>query len=63
MFGLSTGHLLIILFVLLLFNARKLPELGSAFGKGIRAFKKGLDESDRIEERPMSETTRSTERD
>lgn len=28
--------------VLLVWNARRLPELGSAFGKSIRSFKKGL---------------------
>jgi len=43
MFGLSGGHLLIVLFVVLLFGARKLPELGGALGKGMRAFKDGLE--------------------
>lgn len=44
MFGLSTGHLLILAFViLLLFGSRRLPELGAALGKGMRAFKKGLE--------------------
>jgi len=43
MFGLSTGHLLILLVVVLLFSAKRLPELGGALGKGLRAFKKGLD--------------------
>jgi sec-independent protein translocase protein TatA len=44
--GLSFGHLLIVLVVVLLFQARRLPELGSAFGKGIRAFKKGLEQKE-----------------
>ena len=43
MFGLSLGHLLIVSFVVLLFGARRLPELGTALGKGVSAFKKGLD--------------------
>jgi sec-independent protein translocase protein TatA len=43
MFGFSLGHLLIVLVIVLLFNARRLPELGSALGKGMHAFKKGLD--------------------
>ena len=43
MFGLSFGHILIALFVVLLFGSKRLPELGSALGKGINAFKKGLD--------------------
>lgn len=46
MFGLSLGHLLIVAFVVLLFGHRRLPELGSALGKGIGAFKKGLEGKD-----------------
>ena len=36
--------LLIVLIALLLFGAKKLPEVGRAFGKGIRQFKKGLND-------------------
>ena len=43
MFGLSLGHLIILLIIILLFGSRRLPELGSALGKGIHAFKKGLE--------------------
>jgi sec-independent protein translocase protein TatA len=42
MFGLSLGHLIIVSVVVLLFGSRRLPELGSAIGKGVHAFKKGL---------------------
>lgn len=42
MFGLSLGHLIILGIVVLLFGSRRLPELGSALGKGMHAFKKGL---------------------
>lgn len=42
MFGMSLGHLLILAVVVLLFGSRRLPELGSALGKGMNAFKKGL---------------------
>ncbi len=42
MFGLSLGHLIILSVVVLLFGSRRLPELGSALGKGMNAFKKGL---------------------
>lgn len=45
MFGLSGGHLLILAVVVLLFGSRRLPELGSALGKGLGAFKKGLEGS------------------
>ncbi len=43
MFGLSGGHLLILAVIVLLFGNRRLPELGSALGRGISAFKKGLE--------------------
>lgn len=43
MFGLSGGHLLILAVIVLLFGNKRLPELGSALGKGIGAFKKGLE--------------------
>lgn len=46
MFGLSLGHLIVIGVVVLLFGARRLPELGHALGKGIGAFKKGLEGKD-----------------
>ncbi|MCX7994188.1 MAG: twin-arginine translocase TatA/TatE family subunit [candidate division WOR-3 bacterium] len=36
--------LLILLIVLLLFGARKIPELARSLGKGVREFKKGLHE-------------------
>ena len=40
MFGLGTGEILIFLFViLLLFGAKKLPELAKGLGKGIKEFK------------------------
>ncbi len=43
MFGFSLGHLLIVLIIVVLLNARRLPELGAALGKGILAFKKGIE--------------------
>jgi sec-independent protein translocase protein TatA len=46
MFGLSLGHILILGVVVLLFGHRRLPELGSALGKGMSAFKKGLEGKD-----------------
>jgi len=45
MFGLGMGELVIIAFVvLLLFGGSKLPQLGSALGKAMTNFKKGLNE-------------------
>ena len=47
MFGLSTSELLLVFgVVLLVFGPKKLPELGRALGRGIRSFKKGLNEVD-----------------
>jgi sec-independent protein translocase protein TatA len=43
MFGLSLGHMIIVAFVVLLFGHRRLPELGHALGKGMSAFKRGLE--------------------
>ena len=39
--------LLILVAVLLLFGAKRLPEIGSSFGKSIREFKRGLSDADR----------------
>ncbi len=36
--------ILILLVVLLLFGAKRLPELGQSMGKGIREFKRGMSE-------------------
>ena len=41
MFGLGPSEILVILFiVLLLFGAKKLPELAKGLGKGVKEFKK-----------------------
>jgi sec-independent protein translocase protein TatA len=41
MFGLGVPELIIILVVIIMiFGAGKLPEIGSALGKGIKSFKK-----------------------
>jgi sec-independent protein translocase protein TatA len=43
MFGLGTQELIIILvLVLIIFGAGKLPQVGSALGKGLRNFKSGM---------------------
>ena len=45
MFGFGTGEILIILLIiLLLFGAKKLPELARGLGKGIKEFKKASNE-------------------
>ena len=45
MFGLGTTELIIILvLVLIIFGAGKLPQVGGALGKGMRNFKDGIKE-------------------
>lgn len=42
---LSMGHVLILLVIaLLVFGARRIPEIGSSLGQGIKEFKKSLRE-------------------
>ncbi len=50
MFGLGTQELLIILvLVMIIFGAGKLPQVGGALGKGLRNFKKGMNDADEEE--------------
>ncbi len=47
MFGLGTTELILILvIVLIVFGAGKLPEIGSAMGKAINSFKKTVSETE-----------------
>jgi sec-independent protein translocase protein TatA len=56
MFGLGIWELVIILaIVLLLFGARRLPELGSGVGKAIKNFRGGLTGKDEIDVTPKKE--------
>jgi sec-independent protein translocase protein TatA len=52
---------LILVIVLIVFGAGKLPQVGEAFGKGIRAFKKGT-KGDDEEEATKAETETETEK-
>jgi sec-independent protein translocase protein TatA len=53
MFGLgATEIILILVIVLLIFGANRLPQLGSGIGKGIRNFKKSLKGEDEIDISP-----------
>ena len=56
MFGFGMPEMIIILvIVLVVFGAGKLPEIGGALGKSIRNFKKASDGKDEIEIKPKSE--------
>jgi sec-independent protein translocase protein TatA len=54
MFGdLSFSHILILLLVLVLvFGAKRIPEIGSSLGQGIKEFKRSLKEA--TEDQPLS---------
>jgi sec-independent protein translocase protein TatA len=49
MFGIGMPELLIILvIILIIFGVGKLPEIGSALGRGIQNFKKSMNENKEI---------------
>lgn len=61
MFGLGTQELMIILvLVLVIFGAGKLPQVGSALGKGIRNFKSGMNDVDEPATVTIEQTTGKT---
>lgn len=56
MFGFGMPELIVIMvIVLVVFGAGKLPEIGGALGKSIRNFKKASDGKDEIEIKPNSD--------
>ncbi len=53
MFGIGTTELLVVLgIVIVLFGARRLPELGSGLGKAIKNFKAGVSGKNEIDVTP-----------
>jgi sec-independent protein translocase protein TatA len=61
MFGLSPWELLIVfLAILLLFGARRLPEIGSSLGKGIREFKDSIKDVEGEVRREITGTPETT---
>jgi sec-independent protein translocase protein TatA len=53
MFGLGVPELVIILvIVVLLFGAGKLPQIGSGLGEGIRNFRKSMKEKNEVDVTP-----------
>ena len=56
MFGLGIGELLVILvIVLIIFGAGRLPEIGEGLGRGIRNFRKAVKTPDEIDITPKKD--------
>ena len=56
MFGLGMPELLVILvIILIIFGAGKLPQIGAGLGKGIRNFRKATKEPDSIDVTPKED--------
>ena len=59
--GFGMGEMILVfLVVLLLFGAKRLPEIGSALGKGIREFKSSVREIEHELKAPEDPARRST---
>jgi sec-independent protein translocase protein TatA len=56
-----TELMVILVIVLVLFGAKRVPEIGASIGKGIREFKKNINDADREIREPIREA-RTTER-
>ncbi len=56
MFGLGIGELLVILvIVMIIFGAGKLPQIGEGLGRGIRSFKREVGRPDEIDVTPKAD--------
>jgi sec-independent protein translocase protein TatA len=64
MFGLGTQELIIILIIIvILFGATRLPQIGSGIGQAIKNFKKGVKESDEIDVTPDKESSKQAKKE
>jgi sec-independent protein translocase protein TatA len=64
MFGIGTTELLILLgIVIVIFGARRLPELGSGLGKAIKNFKAGVSDKGEIDVTPDKDKVTDSDRD
>jgi len=53
--------IVILVIVLVLFGAKRLPEIGKGIGEGIKGLKKGLAEPDEIDVTPKKDTPNKEE--
>ncbi|MBD3412858.1 MAG: twin-arginine translocase TatA/TatE family subunit [Candidatus Aminicenantes bacterium] len=63
---LGPGELiLIVLLIVIIFGARKLPELGKSLGQGIKNFKKSItsEENNEEEKKPLKDKNKSSSKD
>jgi sec-independent protein translocase protein TatA len=64
MFGLGTQELIIILIIIvILFGATRLPQIGSGIGQAIKNFKKGVREEDEIDVTPDKKGSKETKKE
>ncbi len=64
MFGLGTQELIIILIIIVvLFGATRLPQIGSGIGQAIRNFKKSVREGEEIDVTPDKEKSKETKKE
>jgi sec-independent protein translocase protein TatA len=62
MFGMGIGELLVILvIVLIIFGAGKLPEIGEGLGRGVRNFRKAVKAPDEIDITPGKDEEKKTQ--
>ena len=52
MFGFGVWELVIVLIIIVVLFSRKLPEIGEGLGKGIRSFRKSIQQPDEIDVTP-----------
>lgn len=52
--------MVILVIVLVLFGAKRVPEIGASIGKGIREFKKNINDADREIREPIRDSMRES---